>query len=77
MTSLKILTNQICLFPSYKWVICSLLGWIKHIKNCEAAQDLNSKAPSDASVTRQISPAEAFYFAATSLDEVISELGAV
>lgn len=48
MTSFKILTNQICLFPSYKWVICSLLGWIKHIKNCKVAQDLNHKATSDA-----------------------------
>lgn len=48
MTSLKILTNQICLFPSYKWVICSLLDWIKYIKDCEVAQDLNYKATSDA-----------------------------
>lgn len=63
MTSLKILTNQICLFPSYKWVICSLLGWIKYIKDCKVAQDLNYKTTLDANaaaVTLWISQAEAF-----------------
>lgn len=53
MTSFKILTNQICLFPSYKWVICSLFDRIKHIKNCKVAQDLNPKATPDATPLRR------------------------
>lgn len=67
MTSLEILTNQICLFPSYKWVICRLLDWITYIKDSEVAQDLNYKTSWDAhaaaaaaTVTLQISQAAAF-----------------